>query len=259
MLTVLFLSQKGGVGKTLIVTSLATALAMRGYRTWLIDLDPNATASKVLGVSNPGNVSGALTYMMGTTRTVKVSTAYIEDGVVGNIRVIPPGTTPVANPYNALPSTPVLNSRISSLIRGIGNYRVKPNFILIDTPALSPTLNPGLTTALVSNADVITLVATDEPGGMGWLGNMLEYAATISPGKEGVVVLNKLSSIRGNLDIGVKNVVKILRNSAIEAAWRLGSIPYLVKDPGLGQFRKAIDEFAALLERLNAERVWVSP
>ncbi len=47
------------------------------------------------------------------------------------------------------------------------------------------------------------------------------------------MVLNKLSSIRGgNLDIGVKNVVKILRNPAIEAAWRLGSIPYLVKDRG---------------------------
>lgn len=69
---------------------------------------------------------------------------------------------------------------------------------------------------------MITLVATDEPGGMGWLGNMLEYASTMGPGKEGIVVLNKLSSIRGgNLDIGVKNVVKILRNPAIEAAWRL--------------------------------------
>ncbi len=73
--------------------------------------------------------------------------------------------------------------------------------------------------------------------------------------------MNKLSSIRGgNLDIGgVKNVVKILRNPAIEAAWRLGSIPYVIKDPGLGQFRRAIDELAALLERLNAERAWVSP
>lgn len=255
----MFLSQKGGVGKTLIITSLATALAMRGYRTWLIDLDPNATASKVLGVNNPGSVNGALTYIMGVTKTVKVSTAFIEDGVVGNIKVIPPGASPITNPYSALPSTAVLSSRVSSLIKGIGNYRVKPNFILIDTPALSPALNPGLITSLVGSADVITLVATDEPGGMGWLGSMLEYASAVVPGREGVVVLNKLSSIRGNLDIGVKNVVKILRNPAIEAAWRLGSIPYLVKDPGLGQFRRAIDELAALLERLNAERVWVSP
>ncbi len=148
MLTVLFLSQKGGVGKTLIITSLATALAMRGYRTWLIDLDPNATASKVLGVNNPGSVNGgALTYIMGgVTKTVKVSTAFIEDGGVvgGNIKVIPPGASPITNPYSALPSTAVLSSRVSSLIKGgIGNYRVKPNFILIDTPALSPALNQG--------------------------------------------------------------------------------------------------------------------
>lgn len=130
MLTVLFLSQKGGVGKTLIITSLATALAMRGgYRTWLIDLDPNATASKVLGVNNPGSVNGALTYIMGgvTGGTVKVSTALIEDGVVGgNIKVIPPGTSPVTNPYTALPSTAVLSSRISSLIKGIAITGLSP-------------------------------------------------------------------------------------------------------------------------------------
>ncbi|WP_243676237.1 ParA family protein [Vulcanisaeta distributa] len=54
MLTVLFLSGKGGVGRTLIITSLATALAMRGgYRVWVVDLDPNATASRVLGVNTP--------------------------------------------------------------------------------------------------------------------------------------------------------------------------------------------------------------
>ena len=259
MLTVLFASQKGGVGKTLIATSLATALAMRGYRTWLIDLDPNATASRALGVGNTANTNGALTYLMGLARTIRVSTAVIEDGVVGNIKVIPPGNSPITNPYNALPSTPVLTSRLSSLIRGIGNYRVKPNFVIIDTPALSPTLNPGLTTALISNADAIALVATDEPGGMGWLGTMLEYASTVSPGREGVVILNKLSSLRSGVDIGVRNIVKILRNPAIEAAWRLGSIPYLIKDPGLSQFRKAIDELAAILERLNAERAWVSP
>ncbi|MGC8607504.1 MAG: ParA family protein [Vulcanisaeta sp.] len=259
MLTVLFLSQKGGVGKTLIITSLATALAMRGYRTWLIDLDPGATASRVLGVNNPGSVNGSLTYLMGVARTVKVSTAFIEDGTIGSIRIIPPGTSPVANPYVALPSASVLGSRLSSLIRGIGSYRARPNFILIDTPALSPALNPGLTTALISNTEVITLVATDEPGGMGWLGSMLEYASAIGPGRESIIILNKLSSIKGSLDIGVKNVIRILRNSVIEAAWRLGSIPYLIKDPGLSQFRKAIDELAVLLERLNAERVWARP
>ncbi len=145
MLTVLFLSQKGGVGKTLITTSLATALAISGYRTWFIDLDPNATASRVLGVNNPGSVNGALTYMMGITKAVRTSTAFIEDGGVvgGNIKVIPPGASPITNPYTALPSTTVLSSRISSLIKGIGNYRVRPNFILIDTPALSLALNPG--------------------------------------------------------------------------------------------------------------------
>ncbi len=259
MIVTPLISQKGGVGKTLIAASLATALSMRGYRVWLIDLDPNATLSRALGISNPGGVSGALTYVMGLGRSVKVFTAVTEDGAMTNVRVIPPGATIGNNPYNALPSTAVLTSRLGSLISGVSSYRAMPNFIIIDTPALTPSLSPGLLTAIISNSDVITLVATDEPGGMGWLGKFLEYSSTVAPTRrqDQVAVLNKLTNLRGAFDVGVRYTVKILRNPAVEAAWRMGLIPYLVKDPELAQFRKSIDELAVIMERLNAEYTWV--
>ena len=46
MRTIAIISQKGGVGKTTIAVHLATAGALAGYRTALVDLDPQASARK---------------------------------------------------------------------------------------------------------------------------------------------------------------------------------------------------------------------
>lgn len=57
--TYVFANQKGGVGKTTVTLGIAAALAARGRRVLLIDLDPQASATKVVGIELDGRASMA--------------------------------------------------------------------------------------------------------------------------------------------------------------------------------------------------------
>ena len=55
-----FLNEKGGVGKTTLSTHVAAGLALRGFRTLLIDADPQGHATISLGVKKQGGLYGLI-------------------------------------------------------------------------------------------------------------------------------------------------------------------------------------------------------
>lgn len=53
MRTIALVNQQGGVGKTATVVNLGHALARRGYRTLIVDLDPQGHLATCLGIFRP--------------------------------------------------------------------------------------------------------------------------------------------------------------------------------------------------------------
>lgn len=137
-------NQKGGVGKTTTTINLAAALANKGFRTLLIDLDPQA------------NSTMSYVDVRSLTRSmydVLVSEEFeLKDVIV---------ETPVANLFVA-PSKIALAKLESKLIGDLdGPFRLKDrmkdaasdyDYIFIDTP---PTLGMITVNALVASSHVL--------------------------------------------------------------------------------------------------------
>ncbi|MFM7534882.1 MAG: ParA family protein [Acidimicrobiales bacterium] len=137
-------NQKGGVGKTTTTVNLGACLAVLGYRTLLIDLDPQSNASTGLGIDT--HVLSASTY------DVLLNDVPIEDCIeptsVRNLFVAPATLDLAGAEIELVPAF----SRELRLKRALESVREDYDYVLIDCP---PSLGLLTVNALAAATEVL--------------------------------------------------------------------------------------------------------
>lgn len=148
--TVALLNQKGGVGKTTVTLGLASAAAHRGDRVLVVDLDPQASATWVLGIDP---ATAELTTADVLART-SAADAIVESGWSESIHLIP-GSPDLQSRESGTPSR---------LRTALAHVAERYTAILLDCP---PSLG-NLTTSALTAADHAVIVV--EPSSLGLRG-----------------------------------------------------------------------------------------
>jgi chromosome partitioning protein len=186
---------KGGSGKTATVKNLAAALAWSGRRVLVVDLDPQADASKGLGVL-PDQVPNTLWHLL-ENGDIPVKDAIYENAF-GLERY------PNMVPIHILPSEKRMtdkirgfNARQTGIIKDIlSEVQDSYDNILIDTPPSDSLITVN---AFIASNDVILPVQAEQEA-LDGLDSIIESIAQIKRG------LNPGLQIAGILPVMVKRV-----------------------------------------------------
>ena len=119
-------NQKGGVGKTTTTVNLGACLAELGYRTLLIDLDPQGNASTGLGIENRGLETSMYHVIMHEAPLENC----IEPTAIKNLFVAPASLDLAGAEIELVPAF----GRESRLRRAIDSILDDYDYVLIDCP-----------------------------------------------------------------------------------------------------------------------------
>jgi chromosome partitioning protein len=142
-------NQKGGVGKTTTAVNVSACIAEAGYRTLVVDTDPQANATVGLGVERT-RAPGLYEVLAGA--------AAIEDAVtrtsVEGLELVPAGAG-LAGANIELPRIEGFEQHLRECLQPV---RERYRFVLLDCP---PSLGPLTVSALVAADRVIVPVQTE--------------------------------------------------------------------------------------------------
>jgi chromosome partitioning protein len=142
-------NQKGGVGKTTTALNVGACIAEAGYRTLLVDVDPQANATVGLGIARTRS-PGLYEVLSGAATAAEA----VADSSVEGLQVIPAGAG-LAGANVELPREEAFEQRVRECLAPL---RESFEYILLDCP---PSLGPLTVGALVAADRVIVPVQTE--------------------------------------------------------------------------------------------------
>jgi chromosome partitioning protein len=142
-------NQKGGVGKTTTAVNVGACVAEAGYRTLVVDVDPQANATVGLGVRRT-QAPGLYEVLSGQASAEEA----IVDTSVPALRILPAGVG-LAGASVELPRTEGFETRLRACLEPV---RDRFAYVLLDCP---PSLGPLTVSALVAADGVIVPVQTE--------------------------------------------------------------------------------------------------
>jgi len=141
-------NQKGGVGKTTTAVNVAACIAEAGYRTLLVDVDPQGNATTGLGLERAGP---GLYDVLGGEATAPDA---VRPTGVDRLEVLV-STPDLAGATVELPRLPGSENRLRDALAGVRDGYA---YVILDCP---PSLGPLTVNALVAADRVIVPVQTE--------------------------------------------------------------------------------------------------